>query len=127
MSDPSPHDQPHAADDLRPQDRVADNGAVPAADAAASESASSALETPRGRSRRHALRSRLYAYAVVAVALSALVIALAASNTAKTKVTWIVGTSHVSLVWMVLAAVVLGWLLGLLTAAALHRRTRAPR
>jgi uncharacterized integral membrane protein len=126
MSSSSTHDQPHAADDLRPQDAIADNGAAPAADAAAKEDAPSSLETPRGRSLRHARRSRLYSYAVVAVGLSAIVIALAASNTAKTKVSWIVGSSHVSLVWMVLAAVVLGWLLGLLTAAALHRRTRAP-
>jgi hypothetical protein len=34
--------------------------------------------------------------------------------------------SRVSLIWMVLATAVAGWLLGLLTAAALHRRTRAP-
>ena len=54
-------------------------------------------------------------------------IALGATNTAKTNVSWIVGSSHVALVWMVLATAVLGWLLGLLTAAALHRRTRAPR
>ena len=85
-----------------------------------------AVETPGGRSRRHAHRARLYAYAIVAVALSAVVVALAASNTAHAKVSWVIGSSHVSLVWMVLAAVVLGWLLGILTAAALHRRTRAP-
>jgi uncharacterized integral membrane protein len=88
--------------------------------------AETAVETPRGRSRRHAHRARLYFYAIVAVALSAVVVALAASNTAHTKVSWVIGSSHVSLVWMVLAAVVLGWLLGILTAAALHRRTRAP-
>jgi uncharacterized integral membrane protein len=85
------------------------------------------VESPHGRSRRHALRGRLYAYALIAVALSAAVVALAASNTAKAKVSWVLGSSHVSLVWMILATAVLGWLLGLLTAAALHRRTRAPR
>jgi uncharacterized integral membrane protein len=109
----STQDQPHAVDVLTAQ--RAGSGAAPGAD-----------ETPRGRSRRHARRSRLYSYAVVAVVVAAVVIALAASNTAKTKVSWIVGSSHVSLVWMVLATAVLGWLLGLLTAAALHRRTRAP-
>ena len=80
-----------------------------------------------GRSRRHARRTRLYTYTVSTVALAAVVIALGATNTAKTNVSWIVGSSHVALVWMVLATAVLGWLLGLLTAAALHRRTRAPR
>jgi uncharacterized integral membrane protein len=85
-----------------------------------------ALESRRGRSRRHARRNRLYAYALVTVALAAAVIALGASNTAKAKVSWVFGSSHVSLVWMILATAVLGWLLGLCTAAALHRRTRAP-
>jgi uncharacterized integral membrane protein len=94
--------------------------AAPVADA-------TTVETSHGRSRRHALRARLYVYALTAVVVSALVVALAASNTSKTKVSWIVGSSHVSLVWMVLATVVLGWLLGLFTAAALHHRTRAPR
>ena len=63
----------------------------------------------------------------VAVALFAFVVALAAANTAHVKVSWLFGNSHVSLVWLVLAAAVLGWLLGLVTNAALHRRTRAPR
>jgi uncharacterized integral membrane protein len=95
--------------------------------AATSTPVAVALETQRGRSRRHAHRARLYIYALVAVALAAAVVALAASNTAHAKVSWVFGSSHVSLVWMVLSAVVLGWLLGILTAAVLHRRTRAPR
>jgi hypothetical protein len=33
----------------------------------------------------------------------------------------------VSLLWLILAATIIGWLLGMLTNAALHRRTRAPR
>ena len=74
-----------------------------------------------------ARRTRLHGYALLAVALFAFVIALAAANTAHVKVSWLFGTSHVSLVWLVLAAAILGWLLGLVTNAALHRRTRAPR
>jgi len=84
-------------------------------------------ETRRGRSRRMARRTRLHGYALFAVALFAVVIALAATNTARVKVSWLFGSSHVSLVWLVLAAAILGWLLGLLTNAALHRRTSAPR
>jgi len=86
-----------------------------------------ATETRRGHSRRMARRTRLHGYALLAVALFAFVIALAASNTAHVKVSWLFGTSHVSLVWLVLIAAILGWLLGLVTNAALHRRTRAPR
>ena len=109
-----------------PADAAADVALQPAADSQGVAVAAAASETPLGRSRRHAYRSRLYAYALIAVALAAAVVALGASNTAKAKVSWVFGSSHVSLVWMVLATAVLGWLLGLLTAAALHRRTRAP-
>ena len=122
---------------LLPASTAAASDAVPApvgspppliddAPAAPATTTASALETTRGRSRRHAHRARLYVFAIVAIALAAVVVALAASNTAHAKVSWVIGSSHVSLVWMVLAAVVLGWLLGILTAAALHRRTRAP-
>jgi uncharacterized integral membrane protein len=84
-------------------------------------------ETRRDRSRRKAHRSRLHGYAIVTVALVAFVIALAASNTAHVKVNWVFGSSHVSLVWLVLFAAILGWLLGLAATAAFHWRTRAPR
>ena len=84
-------------------------------------------ETRRGHWRRMALRARLHAYALVAVVVFAFLIALAAANTAAVKVSWLFGGSRVSLVWLVLAAAVLGWVLGLVTNAALHRRTRAPR
>jgi uncharacterized integral membrane protein len=84
-------------------------------------------ETRGGRMRRKARRTRLHGYAVLAVALVAFLIALAASNTAHVKVSWVFGSSHVSLVWLVLFAAILGWLLGLLATAAFHWRTRAPR
>ena len=61
------------------------------------ETAAAVAETPRGRTRRHARRARLYSYALITVALSAAVIALGATNTAKTKVSWIVAsTIHTS-------------------------------
>ena len=84
-------------------------------------------ETRRARSRRKAHRSRLHAYAILAVALIAFLVALAASNTAYVKVDWVFGSSHVSLVWLVLFAAILGWLLGLVATGAFHWRTRAPR
>jgi uncharacterized integral membrane protein len=97
--------------------------------APAQPSATTAIdrETRRDRSRRKAHRTRLHGYAIVAVALVAFLIALAASNTAHVTVNWVFGTSHVSLVWLVLFAAILGWLLGLIATAAFHWRTRAPR
>lgn len=84
-------------------------------------------ETRGEHARRKAHRSRLHAYAILGVAVVAFLIALAASNTARVNVNWVFGSSHVSLVWLVLFAAIMGWLLGLLVTAAFHWRTRAPR
>jgi uncharacterized integral membrane protein len=84
-------------------------------------------ETRGERFRRIAHRSRLHGYAILAAALVAFLIALGASNTAHVKVNWVFGSSHVSLVWLVLCAAILGWLIGLVASAAFHWRTRAPR
>ncbi|HET7173846.1 MAG TPA: LapA family protein [Nocardioidaceae bacterium] len=89
--------------------------------------ASTQGETGREHFRRKAHRSRLHAYAIIAVILVACLIALAVANTARIKVDWVFGSSHVSLVWLVLCAAFLGWLLGLVVTAAFHWRTRAPR
>ena len=94
---------------------------------AAPSSAATVRETRRARASRKAHRSRLHAYAIGAVALVAFLIALAASNTAHVKVNWVFGSSHVSIVWLVLFAALLGWLLGLVATAVFHWRTRAPR
>jgi uncharacterized integral membrane protein len=93
----------------------------------ASAASANGSETRGEHLRRKAHRGRLYGYAVVTVALVAFLIALAASNTAHVKVNWVFGSSHISLVWLVLFAAVLGWLLGLVASARFHWRTRAPR
>jgi uncharacterized integral membrane protein len=84
-------------------------------------------ETSGEHFRRKAHRGRLHAYAIGAVALVAVLIALAASNTDQVKVNWLIGNSRVSLVWLVLAAAILGWALGLIASTGFHWRTRAPR
>ena len=101
---------------------VTDPDVAPALPSAATD-----RETRRERSRRKAHRSRLHGYAILTVALVAFLIALAASNTAPVKVNWVFGSSHVSLVWLVLFGAILGWALGLVATAAFHWRTRAPR
>ncbi len=95
--------------------------------AQASDATATGIETRGEHFRRKAHRTRLHSYAVATVALVAFLIALAASNTAHIKVNWVFGSSHVSLVWLVLFAAILGWLLGLAATAAFHWRTRTPR
>jgi uncharacterized integral membrane protein len=80
---------------------------------------------PRGeRLRRHGRRYALYLRAGLIVVLLAVLIALIAANTQSTSLNWVAGTSHASLVWIVFAAAVIGWLLGLATGAMFRRRTR---
>ena len=109
---------------------VSDRASMPrpttarARDAAA---AANGTETRAQHFSRKALRARLNGYAIATVALVGVLIALAVSNTAHVKVNWLIGSSHVSIVWLVLIAAIAGWLLGLLASARFHWRTRAPR
>jgi uncharacterized integral membrane protein len=77
---------------------------------------------------RHAARvARLYGSAVALVVLVILIVVLIAENTRSVKVGWILGYSHVSLVFLVVFANVLGWLLGIATSVAFRRRMRRAR
>lgn len=76
------------------------------------------------RLRRHGHRAGLYVWAFVVVALLVIVIALAVANTRQVKLSWVVGSSHASLVWIILAAALLGWLLGIATGIVFRLRTR---
>jgi hypothetical protein len=89
--------------------------------------ASNGEETRAEYLHRHSLRGRLHGYAIATVALVAILIALGASNTGRVKVNWLVASSHISLVWLVLVTAILAWLLGLLASARFNWRTRAPK
>jgi uncharacterized integral membrane protein len=95
--------------------------------AAAPSAAAGGGETRAERFRRNARQGRLQVYALAVVALVAILIALAATNTARVRVDWLVGSSRVSLVWLVLAAAIIGWVLGVLASARFQWLTRAPR
>jgi len=83
---------------------------------------------PRGaRLARHARRARMYASAGTFVALLALLVVLASRNTRAAKLDWVIGSTHAALSWIILAAAVFGWLLGITTAAIVRRRTRRTR
>jgi uncharacterized integral membrane protein len=89
---------------------------------------SSAIGETRGeRFARKAHRTRLYIYAGAAVALLVALIALVIANTGPVEVSWVFGSSSISLVWLVVISAVLGLLLGMVLAALFHWRTRTPR
>lgn len=79
------------------------------------------------RLRRHGHRAGLYTFAFAFVALLVVLIALVVANTRQVKLSWVVGTGHASLVWIILASAVIGWLLGILTSVVFRLRTRRRR
>jgi len=85
------------------------------------------IEPRSARLRRQGHRTYLYAWAFTLVALLVVVIALAVANTGQVKLSWVVGSSHASLVWIIVVAAALGWLLGIATSVVFRLRTRRRR
>ena len=86
-----------------------------------------AVETRGERFRRKAHRTGLYLYAFFTVVLLVCLVALAVANTNQVTFSWVVGSSTVSLVWIVIFSAILGWLLGIVTSVVFRWRTRARR
>jgi uncharacterized integral membrane protein len=83
----------------------------------------SPVETRGERFRRKAHRSGLYLYAFFTVALLVCLVALAVANTHQVEFSWVVGSSTVSLVWIVIFTAILG----IVTSVVFRWRTRARR
>jgi uncharacterized integral membrane protein len=81
-------------------------------------------EARKARASRHLRRARLYTRAFAFVGLIAVLIVLISVNTRTVKVSWAFGSTRASLVWIILATAVIGWLLGIATAFTFRRRTR---
>jgi len=80
---------------------------------------------PRGeRLRRGTRRTGLYTWAVLLVALLVVLVALVIANTREVEVSWVLGSTRQSLVWIILAAAIVGWLAGIVTSVLFRRRTR---
>jgi uncharacterized integral membrane protein len=73
---------------------------------------------------RHRRRAKLYAWAFLLAAFFVVLVALIVANTRSVKISWVVGSSRASLVWIIIVAALLGWFSGLVTSLLFHRRTR---
>ena len=89
--------------------------------------AQAVAETRGERFGRKARRTRLHLYAGLTVVVLVCLVALVVANTRQVEVSWVVGSSTASLVWIALASALLGWLLGIFTSALFRWRTRARR
>ena len=85
------------------------------------------VEPRRERLRRQGHHTGLYTWAFGLVALLVVLIALVIANTRPVKLSWVLGSGHASLVWIILASAVLGWLLGIVTSVVFRLRTRRRR
>jgi uncharacterized integral membrane protein len=90
-----------------------------------SSAASPPLPESRGeRYLRRGRMARMVASTVLIVAVVAALIVLISRNTGVARLDWVFGSTNASLVWIILAATVLGWVLGMATAVILRHRTR---
>ena len=94
-----------------------------------SEGPAAESQGPAGESRgerlgRQARRTRFYTGASLLVGAVVILALLVAANARSVKVDWVVGSTHASLIWIILAAAVLGWLVGIATSVVFRHRTR---
>jgi len=84
------------------------------------------VESRSGRRSRHGRRVRMYIWAGLFVVAFVVLVLLSSANTDAVRLGWVFGSTDASLVWVILAAAVLGWLIGITTAVVFHHRTRRP-
>src|SRR5438876_147962 len=73
---------------------------------------------------RYSHRTGLYAALGVAIATVVVLILLIARNTRQVKVDYVFGSSQTRLIWLVIVSAITGWVLGIVTAFLIRRRTR---
>jgi uncharacterized integral membrane protein len=88
------------------------------------ESPTPVAETRFRRGVRYSHRTGLYVSLAVAIATIVFLILLIARNTRQVKVDYVVGNTQARLVWLVIISSITGWVLGILTAFLIRRRTR---
>lgn len=76
------------------------------------------------RARRYGRQTGHLLWIGLLVASIVFVVILIAQNTRSVKVGWVFGHSHISLVYLVVFAAVLGWVLGIATSVLVGRRLR---
>ena len=76
------------------------------------------------RLKRRGQRAALYGWTVLLVAMVVVIVALIVANTKSVRVSWVVGHSRTSLIWIIVVSWIAGWIAGIATSILLRRRTR---
>jgi uncharacterized integral membrane protein len=87
-------------------------------------SAALEAESRLHRGLRYSHRTGLYIALAVAVATIVYLILLIARNTRSVKLDYVVGSTKAGLVWLIIISAITGWVLGIVTAFLVRRRTR---
>ena len=97
---------------------------APTVEARAPEASTPAVETRLRRGIRYSHRTGLYVSLVIAIAAVVFLILLIAQNTRRVKLDYVFGNTQARLVWLVIISAITGWVLGIVTAFLIRRRTR---
>jgi uncharacterized integral membrane protein len=97
---------------------------APRVEGRAPEAPTPAAETRLRRGIRYSHRTGLYVSLVVAIATIVFLILLIARNTRQVKVDYVFGSTPARLVWLIIISAITGWVLGIVTAFLIRRRTR---
>jgi len=73
---------------------------------------------------RYSHRTGLYLSLAIALATIVFLILLIARNTRHVKLDYVFGSTRTGLVWLVIISAITGWVLGIVTAFLIRRRTR---
>jgi uncharacterized integral membrane protein len=84
-------------------------------------------ETPAELRARRRRRAKLYSWAFLLGAFLVVLVALIVANTRSVKISWVVDSTHTSLIWIIIVSALLGWFSGLVTSILFQRSTRRRR
>jgi uncharacterized integral membrane protein len=76
---------------------------------------------------RYGHRTGLYAAIVVALGVLVFLILLIARNADSVDFDYVFASTHTRLIWLIVISAIAGWVLGIVTAFLIRRRTRRPR
>ena len=83
-------------------------------------------ESRRDRMLRYGHRTSLYVSLGLGIVAAILLILLIARNTRQVKLDYVFANTHTRLVWLIVISAIAGWVLGIITAFLIRRRTRGP-
>jgi uncharacterized integral membrane protein len=81
-------------------------------------------EGRRARYLRYGHRTSLYAALALGIAAGILLILLIARNTRQVRLDYVFGHTNAGLIWLIVISAITGWVLGIVTAFLIRRRTR---